>query len=157
MNKRLTLVLLCSVLSVSVFCQSQISLSSLYNTFSQEENVEKVNIGGLLMFMAKPFVSKYAKDCKISSVKVMSLDECSPEVKLRFNRLADMLQDDKYELLLKSNEKGEKTRIFMRFQNDAVRELVVVSMGDNPALISIKGKIKPEHVQKLMNENNNEQ
>lgn len=155
--KRLSLILLCGLLSTSLFCQSKVSIEHLYNHFSQEKNVEKVNIGGLLMLVAKPFMTKYADGLNISSVKVMSFDECSQDVKLRFNSLAERLNDDKYEVLLKANEKDEKTRIFARVQNDAIRELIIVSMGDDPALIRIKGKIRPEDVQKLVNSNNNEQ
>ena len=51
----------------------------------------------------------------------------------------------------------EKTRILARFQNDAIRELVIVSMGNEPTLVRIKGKIKPEDVQKLVNPDDNEQ
>ena len=71
--------------------------------------------------------------------------------------MAEKLNDDKYEVLLKANDKEEKTRILARFQNDAIRELVIVSMGNEPTLVRIKGKIKPEDVQKLVNPDDNEQ
>lgn len=87
------------------------------------------------MLVAKPFMKKYTDGLNISSVKVMSFDECSQDVKLRFNALAERLNDDKYEVLLKANEKDEKTRIFARFQKNAIRELIIVSMGDEPALV----------------------
>lgn len=154
--KRLSFILLCGLLSTSLFCQKNVSFQYLYNQFSQEQNVENVNVGGLLMLMAKPFMKKYADGLNISSVKVMSFDECSQDVKLRFNELAERLNDDKYEVLLKSNEKDEKTRIFARVQNEAIRELVIVSIGNDPAIVRIKGKIRPEDVQKLVNSNNNE-
>ena len=109
------------------------------------------------MLLSKPFVAKYAEGLSISSVQVLSLDECSNDAKLRFNKLAERLNDDKYEVLLKANEKDEKTRIFARFQNEAIRELVIVTMGNEPALVRIKGKIRPEDVQNLVNSNNNEQ
>lgn len=157
MNKRLSIILLCGFLATSVFCQSRISIETLYNNFHQEKNVEKVKVGGLLMLLSKPFVAKYAEGLSISSVQVLSLDECSNNAKLRFNKLAERLNDDKYEVLLKANEKDEKTRIFARFQNEAIRELVIVTMGNEPALVRIKGKIRPEDVQNLVNSNNNEQ
>lgn len=155
--KRLSFILLCGLLSASVFCQSRVSVEHLYNHFSHEENVEKVNVGGLLMFVAKPFMKKYAEGLQISSVKVMSFDACSQDVKLRFNALAERLNDDKYEVLLKANEKDEKTRIFARIQKNAIRELIIVSMGNEPALVRIKGRIRPEDVQKIMDSNNNGQ
>lgn len=157
MNKRLSIIVLCGLLSMSTFCQSKVSFEHLYNRFSQEKNVEKVKIGGLLMFLSKPLMAKYAKGMSISSVQVLSLDECSSDVKLSFNSLAQQLSDDKYEVLLKANEKDEKTRILARFKDDAISELVIVTMGKEPALVRIKGKIRPEDVQKLVNSNNNGQ
>ncbi len=152
--KRLSLILLCSFLSTAVFCQSNVSFSHLYNQFSQEKNVEKVSVGGLLMFIAKPFMYKYANGINISSVKVMSLDACSYDVKCRFNALVEKLNDNKYELLLRTNEKNEKTRIYARLKNNAIRELIIVCAGDEPAFVHIKGKIKPEEVQTLVNSKN---
>lgn len=157
MKRGLSLILLCGLLSLTVYCQAQVSLEHLYNRFAQEKNVEKVKVGGLLMFLTKPLVARYTDGLNISSVHVLALDECSHDVKLRFNALAEKLNDDKYEVLLKANEKDEKTRILARFHNDAICELVIVSMGEDPALVHIKGKIKPEAVQKLVNSNSNEQ
>lgn len=155
--KRLSIIVLTGLLSVSVFCQSRISFETLYNNFNQEKNVENVKVGGLLMLLAKPLIAKHTNGLNISSVHVLSLEECSNDTKLRFNKLAERLNDDKYEVLLKSNEKDEKTRIFARFQDEAIRELVIVTTGNEPTLVRIKGKIRPEDVQKLANSNNNEQ
>lgn len=157
MYKRLSLILLCGLLAFSAYSQSKVSFEHLYNRFAQEKNAEKVKVGGLLMFLTKPLVAKYADGFNISSVHVLALEECSQDVKLRFNTLAEKLIDDKYEVLLKANDKEEKTRILARFQNDAIRELVIVSMGNEPTLVRIKGKIKPEDVQKLVNPDDNEQ
>ncbi len=144
--------MLCGLLTSSIFCQSKVSYNQLYNIFAQERNVEKVNLSGLLMFMVKPLTSKYT-GFNISGVSVMSLDECSRDVKLKFNELADRFDDDKYELLMMTNEKNEKVRIFGQLRKDVIRELVIVTMGDDPAIVRIKGKIKPEDIHKLVNNN----
>lgn len=150
MKKRINIILLCGLLTSSVFCQSKVSYNQLYNRFAREKNVEKVNLSGLLMFMIKPLTAKYT-GFNISGVSVMSLDECSREVKLKFNELAGRFDDDKYELLMMANDKNEKVRIFGNIRNDIIRELVIVTMGDDPAIVRIKGKIKPEDIHKLMN------
>lgn len=157
MKKRLFLISLCGLLSLTVYCQSQVSFEHLYNRFAQEKNAEKVKVGGLLMFLTRPLVEKYTDGLNISSVHVLALDGCSQEVKHRFNTLAEKLNDNKYEVLLKANDQKEKTRILARLQNDAIRELIIVSMGEEPALVRIKGKIKSEDVQKLVAPDNNEQ
>lgn len=153
MNKHLSIILLCGLLSVSAFGQSNVSFEHLYNHFAQEKNVEKVKVGGLLLWLCKPFMQQYAKGLNISSVQVLSLEECSDDAKLHFNKLAEKLNDNKYETLMKANDKDEKTRILARFQNDAIRELVIVTMGQEPALVRIKGKIRPADIEKLVNNN----
>lgn len=152
MKKRINIILLCVLLTSSVFCQSKVSYNQLYNRFAQEKNVEKVNLSGLLMFMVKPLTAKYT-EFNISGVSVMSLDECSRDVKLKFNELAGRFDDDKYELLMMANDKNEKVRIFGHFRKDVIRELVIVNMGDTPAIVRIKGKIKLDDIHKLMNNN----
>ncbi len=157
MFKRLSIILLCCLLSAPAFCQSRISVETLYNKFSKERNVENVKVNGMLMLLAKPFVKKHIGNLNISSLQVLSLDECSEDTKLRFNKLAEQLNDSKYEVLLKANEKNEKTKIFARFQDETIRELIVLTTGNEPAMVRIKGKIRTEDVQNLVNSKKNEQ
>ncbi len=152
MKKRISIILLCGLLTSSVFCQSRVSYNQLYNRFAQEKNVEKVNINGLLMFMAKPLTAKYS-GFNISGVSVMSLDGCSRDVKRKFNDLANNFDDDKYELLMMTNENSEKVRIFGYLRKNVIRELVIVTMGDDPAIIRIKGRIKLDDIQKIASNN----
>lgn len=152
MKKRIGIILLCGLLTSTVFCQSRVSYNQLYNRFAQERNVEKVNLNGLLMFMVKPLTAKYS-GFNISGVSVMSLDGCSRDVKRKFNDLANRFDDDKYELLMMTNENNEKVRIFGHLRKDVIRELVIVTMGDDPAIIRIKGKIKLDDIQKIASNN----
>ena len=103
------------------------------------------------MAIAKPFMDKHMSS-KISSISVLSLDECSSEVKERFNRKALNFRDKDYELFVNSNDEDEKVRIFLRFHKDAIREMVVMTMGDSPTLVRLKGKISPADIENLSNE-----
>lgn len=137
------------VLAVTLY--SQTSINTLYQDFSRENNVTKVNLGGLVMAFARPFVENKMSS-KISSISVLSLDECSPEVKARFNRSALNFRDKDYELFVSSNDEDEKVRIFLKFHKDAIREMVVMTMGESPALVRLKGKISPADIESLSNE-----
>jgi hypothetical protein len=79
---------------------------------------------------------------------VLSLEECSPEVKQRFNERVSKLRDNRYETFLNTNDGRERTKILLRFDKDLIRELVIVTSGDDPALISITGKIDPKDIEK---------
>jgi translation elongation factor EF-G len=148
MNKRLLIIFTCSLLALSLY--SQTSIEQLYRTFSKESNVEKVNLNELAMFMMRPF-SNNDTESKITSISVLSLEDCSPEVKERFNKTALNFNDKDYELFVSSNEENEKVRIFLKFQKDFIREMVILSMGDEPAMVQLKGKISPSEIDKMKN------
>ncbi|MCK9501513.1 MULTISPECIES: DUF4252 domain-containing protein [Lascolabacillus] len=148
MNKRLLIIFTCSLLALSLY--SQTSVEQLYRTFSKESNVEKVNLNELAMFMMRPF-SNNDTESKITSISVLSLEDCSPEVKERFNKTALNFNDKDYELFVSSNEENEKVRIFLKFQKDFIREMVILSMGDEPAMVQLKGKISPSEIDKMKN------
>jgi translation elongation factor EF-G len=148
MNKRLLIIFTCSLLALSLY--SQTSIEQLYRTFSKESNVEKVNLNELAMFMMRPF-SNNDTESKITSISVLSLEDCSPEVKERFNKTALNFNDKDYELFVSSNEENEKVRIFLKFQKNFIREMVILSMGDEPAMVQLKGKISPSEIDKMKN------
>lgn len=136
----------CILLVATLYAQT--SLNALYNEFSRESNASNVNLNGLAMMIAKPFLENHSNS-KISSIRVLSLDECTQEVKDRFNESALRFGDKQYELFVSSNEPDEKVRIFLKFQDSMIREMVIITMGDSPELVQLKGKIKPSDIEKL--------
>lgn len=102
------------------------------------------------MFFAKPFMEKQT-DSKISSIRVLSLEDCSDAVKQRFNNSLLQFNDDQYELFLSANEEDEKVRLFLKFKNNKIREMVVMTMGESPTLVQLKGKINLSDIEDLRN------
>ena len=147
MNKRIIAFLSCSLLVVSLCAQT--SLNNLYSEFSNEKKAENVNIGGLLLKMANPLLVKIRQ--QDFSVRVLSLEECTADVKQRFNEKALNFNDRAFELFLSENEPNEKVRIHFKIQDDMIREMVIFTLGDNPAMVHIKGKIKPSDIEKMNN------
>jgi hypothetical protein len=134
---------------------AQVNVSKLYNEFAGSKNAEKVRLGGLLLSLAKTFDGKNNELANISGIKVLSLEDCSPEVKRRFGEQVAKLKDNRYETFLNSSEDGEKTKILLRFDKNLIRELVIVTTGDDPSLISISGKISPKDIEKWTAKKNN--
>ncbi len=85
------MVITCSLLVVTLYAQT--SLNALYNEFARESNASNVNLKGLAMMFGKPFLDNNS-DSKISGIRVLSLDECTQEVKDRFNENALKFRDD---------------------------------------------------------------
>lgn len=148
MNKRFLIICTCSLLALILY--SQTSVNELYQSFAKESNVDKVNLNEFAMFLMRPF-SDTDTESKITSISVLSLEECSPDVKNRFNKSALDFNDDEYELFVSANDENEKVRIFLKFQKEIIREMVILTMGDNPALIQLKGKILPSEIESMSN------
>lgn len=125
--------------------QAQTKLNELYREFARAENVTKVNLNGLALMLAKPFMDDHGGG-KLSSIRVLSLGDCSQEVKERFSRTALKFRDDEFELFLNANDDNEKARIFVKIQDQLIREMVIITMGDDPALVHLKGKFRPSDI-----------
>lgn len=103
------------------------------------------------MTLLYPFTRQY-NGSRISSIHVLTLDDCSSQVKQHFNESALKFREKDYELFVNSNEDDETVRVFLKFHKNAIREMVVITMGNNPSLVHLKGKIKPEDIENLSNE-----
>ena len=142
------MVFACGLLVATLSAQT--SLNALYKEFARESNASNVNLNGLAMMLGKPFLDNHS-DSKISGIRVLSLDECTKEVRDRFNERALRFRDKRYELFVSSNEPDEKVRIFLKFQDDMIREMVIITLGDSPELVQLKGKIKASDIENLGN------
>lgn len=125
--------------------QAQSSLNKLYRKFAQEENVTKMNLNGLALMFAKPFMEKFGIG-NVTKVRVLSLEDCSQEVKEQFNQDVLEFNDDGYELFLNANGQNGKSRIYVKIDDELIREMVVMTTGSDPTLVHLKGKFRPSEL-----------
>ena len=128
---------------------SQKKVDQLFNEFSKEKGITRVDIGKLAMTFAGLFTDMMG----VEGVEVMSFEECEQSVKDRLNRAIAALKDEDYETMVSVNEETERTKILVKLKDESIRELIVLTTGDSPALIRIKGKIKPSDIEKVIKEN----
>ena len=122
------------------------TVEQIFKDFSNEKNKTHIKIGGFGMAFARLF-----SDTKgVSGVEVLSLEETSKSVKDNFNDAIKNLKDSSYETLISTSEKGERVKVLVKTDDDFIKEIVVLVGGDDPALIKIKGKIKPEDVNSIV-------
>ena len=128
---------------------SQKSIDKLFNDFTKEKGVNHVNVGKITMTFAGLFTDVMG----VSGVEVFSFDSCEQAVKDKLNEAIASLKDNDYETMVSVNEDNERTRILVKLKDEVIKELVVLTTGDDPAMIRIKGNIKQSDIEKVINKN----
>jgi len=135
---------------LAVVCQwgyGQKNVNQLFKEFSKHAD-SKVNIGKISMTLAGLFADTMGVD----GIEILSLSQCTGDVKEQFQDAVKKLKDSSYETMLNSNENGKHTKVMLRIKDDTIHELVVLTSGDDAAMVRIKGKIKKSDIEKLVNE-----
>ncbi|MDR0843941.1 MAG: DUF4252 domain-containing protein [Tannerella sp.] len=149
MKKKKVLFILLALFLLAPVSQAQTTVEQLFKDVSKAKGIEHVNLGTLTMTFAGLFQDTMGVD----GVEVLSLTACEEAFKSKFNDAVRSLKDKAYETMLTSNEEGERVKILVKLQDEMIRELVVVSSGNSPALIRIKGKIKPSDIERVIEKN----
>jgi hypothetical protein len=139
----LTLLLICPVV------HSQKSVDQIFTEFANEKGVTRVGIGRFTMTIASLFTDVMG----VNGVEVLSFDECSQPVKERLNHAIASLKDSNYETMVSVNEELQRTKILVKIEKESIRELIVLTSGNDLTLVRIKGNIKPSDFEKVINQN----
>ena len=143
-------------------CAGNTNPDEIFDSFRNEPQAECVRVPKLLLKLGTTFAAVDADDreerqalklaSKLSSVRVLDLDDCSRDVKARFADETDRLEEKGYETLVRVNDEGEKVRICLRRENDYITELLIVNRSDDDAsMVQLKGHILESEIGKLMN------
>ena len=127
----------------------QNTVDALFSNFSKDKKVTHVKIGGFIMSLARAFTDTKG----VTGVEVFSFDECDMPVKEKLNDAIKNLKDSSYETIVSTTQDGERTKVLVKIKDDYINEIVVIAGGSDPALVRIKGKIKPEDMQDVVQNN----
>lgn len=140
--------LICLILFISSPWSFAQSIDRLFKEYKKVENVECVNVGGFLMSFVKPFCKEAAG---VNSIQVIDLSSCTVDVKSEFTKKVKKLKDKDYETLVRHNEDGETTLVLIAIKKEEIRELIVITTGEDCTMVRIKGRIKQSDVDALIN------
>lgn len=154
--KRILLFLLISILSLSVTSHAKSTAKSIFTEFSSESGAESVNISPFMIKLSRLVAGNIPETeilNKISSVKVLDLENCSADVKNRFAKRAADFSADGMEELINASENGEKVRMFTVSHNNLIRKLVVLcySVNGDCCMVEINGKFSLDQVDSILN------
>jgi len=139
------------LLSISIFSHGQ-TLNGLFYEFSKASNVECVNLSPLLMSLLRPVMMTHDMEgMKVRSLQVLDLSSCNPSVKENYSRKALQIDDERYEPMIMVNDKEEAVRIYVKGERGIIREFVVLTTGNDPAFVRIKGYFTMSDMEKICN------
>ena len=148
----ITIVLICGNLFVS-FAQQDIR--DIFQQFAAQPDVEHVRVGSFLMKMAQVFSddqdTPFMKD--ISSVTVLSLENCKENVKNAFRIQAGKIKENGMEVLAEITDGSDEVRILALVKNQKIERFIVINTGADPCLIQIEGCIDLSHMEELVSQN----
>ena len=142
-------------------CAGNTNPDEIFDSFCNEPHAECVRVPKLLLKLGTTFAAVDADDreerqalklaSKLSSVRVLDLDDCAPVVKQRFAEETANLEDKGYETLISVNDEGEKVRIYLRREKGDITELLIGNRSDDDAsMVQLKGKIKESEIGNLV-------
>lgn len=150
------------IMTASLAMAQKTTASQLFKTYKGKAGVEYVHIPKMLIKLGYAAAKNNAEDKeerqmaeimkRIDSINVLSLEDCSAASKQSFEKDAEKLKIDGYESLIKANDEGEKVNILLRQKGDIIHEMLILAIdNDDCALVQINGKIRPEDIQQLIN------
>ena len=133
------------------------NMDAVYNEFKDVKGVESVSVSPFLMKFARLFMDSDDKNNPLikgtHSVKVLDLEDCTKDIKKQFTQKVSQLEHNGYETWMHVQDDGENVKIIAKMEDQMIRELLVLTTGnDDCALVLIKGKIKQEDIQAIIDD-----
>lgn len=152
------------LLSAAVLPAGARNVESLYERYAGKPGAESVSVGRFWINLAKLVVALQEETemsddetdvalktlSHISAVRVADLSSCSEKVIAQFAEDVERCELGGYEVLTEVHDDGDDARILVRKDGDAITEMVVISVGDDPAIVQIEGKITEEEAAKYI-------
>lgn len=131
------------------------SINGLFNEFGSEKNADCVKVSSFMMSLGKMFAG-HDEDAeiirKIKSIKVLDLESCTASVKERFSKKVNRLSLKGYDELMRVNDEGEKTIIYLKRNKNKEKEFVLMSQEKNEfTIIAITGNLTLQEIQGIIN------
>ena len=151
-------ILILFAFSISVLGSSAQSVKALFRQYKSEKNVEYVHLPRFVMSIVKMLTKTEQRDVKalkaISSIRALSLEECSPIVRQNFQKTLQTFHPSGYTPIIFSKEADETNYIYVKEKKGYIRELLILSADkQDGAIVHIKGRIKPEEVNTVVKQN----
>ncbi|MBQ8889198.1 MAG: DUF4252 domain-containing protein [Bacteroidaceae bacterium] len=136
----------------SVFAQAQ---HSYFDKYAEQEGVTSVYISKAMLSMIPNMQTDDLNigqlTSKLESVQILSCEK--PEIIEQLKKETDFISTKNgYEELMRINDEGDKTTIYMKQKKDGLKEFVLLNRSkDEFTLILIVGNLTLQEIQQIVN------
>ena len=152
---------LISLLLLSLFvgfagCAQNQTCDKFFNTYEGKKGVMSFNFNGSFLNHVN-WDDPGINDCKISSIKVILVEDSTLNQKYNFyNEIVPKLNTKDYEELFTVKKVGQKTIALCRKNNKKITEFILVSGGKKNSLVYINGLLSLKDCRKISMEYDSE-
>lgn len=139
------LLLIALILCTAAISAQRDGLENFFSRYSDLDGYTSVTISGNLFgLFAKVDDESELKDLadRINSVRIVSTENGNTHTGVSFtSELADVIRRGGYEELVKVKSNGDDVLILVKTTGEIIREILIVSSGDEEAVIHIRGSL----------------
>ena len=149
-----------ATLALIIACQATFAqnIDTLFSQFKDKEGADYMNIPTLMLKFMRTFTKSnndksYRFIKGVKSVKVLDMEDCTQEVKAEFLQEVQKLNLNGYETLVQTKEDGKEVQLIAKMDEENINDLIILITGkDECGLTLMKGKIKKEDINVMMND-----
>ena len=129
-------------------------VESIFKEFKSGDNVTYVNLPKTLIKLGLKVANDETANAlakQIDELQILTFEEADQKTKDGLYNRISKLESKGYEPMIKTNEDGEKVRIFIKGNEKEVQSLVIFAMDkEDCSLINIVGHINPANIDDIV-------
>ena len=129
-------------------------VESIFKEFKSGDNVTYVNLPKTLIKLGLKAANDETANAlakQIDELQILTFEEADQKTKDGLYNRISKLESKGYEPMIKTNEDGEKVRIFIKGNEKEVQSLVIFAMDkEDCSLINIVGHINPANIDDIV-------
>ena len=130
------------------------AVESIFKEFKSGDNVTYVNLPKTLIKLGLKAANDETANAlakQIDELQILTFEEADQKTKDGLYNRISKLESKGYEPMIKTNEDGEKVRIFIKGNEKEVQSLVIFAMDkEDCSLINIVGHINPSNIDDIV-------
>jgi hypothetical protein len=147
--------LLFAVLTITfTFVYGQKSIDALFDKYAGKEGFTTVTISGNLLKLARCFDNDYDQDdnsmpANITELRILSQEDKTLKVENFYDMVIKDIDLNTYEEFMRVKDSDQDLRMLVRTEGKKFKEFLLITGGEDNAIIQIKGNLTFDEAKKL--------